>query len=255
MFIQNIDPVLIRIGVFEIRYYGIIFALGFIAAYFFLKHLSKQKKMNLSNDDIADYLTYLIIGVVLGARLFEVLVYEPAYYFANPSQIIAVWKGGLSIHGGIIGALIGGYFFSRKKDMKKKKVSFWKLADISMIPLAFGLIFGRIANFTNSEFVGRITDVFWAVKFMQVDEEHFRHPVQIYEAIKNAVIFTILWTKKEEKHKDGYFFWLFMLLYSTLRFFIEFYKEWDIYYFGLNIPQLISIPIIIISIYQLHKRK
>lgn len=255
MFIQNIDPVLFRVGIIEIRYYGIIFALGFIAAYFFLQRLARKKKMGLSSDDIADYLTYLIIGSVIGARLLEVLVYEQSYYLSNPSQIIAVWKGGLSIHGGIIGAMIAGYFFSRKEDIKKKKITFWKLADITMIPLAFGLIFGRIANFTNSEFIGKITDMPWAVKFMRVDPDNFRHPVQIYEAIKNAAIFAILLMTEEKKHKDGYLFWLFLFLYSMLRFFIEFYKEWDAYYFGLSISQIISIQLIILAGIMLHKRK
>ena len=250
MFVQNINPVLFNIGLFEIRYYGLIFALAFIAGHFFLKHLVKLKKLKLTDDDIAEYLVYLIIGSVLGARLFEILIYEPRYYFSNPFEMIAVWHGGLSVHGGIIGALIAGYFFT-----KKKKVSFWKIADITVIPLAFGLIFGRIANFTNSEFVGKITDVPWAVKFMKVDPDNFRHPVQLYEALKNALIFSFLWIKKGEKHKDGYFFWIFVLLYSILRFFIEFYKEWDLYYFDLAIPQIISIIFIIISLFMLFRLK
>lgn len=269
MFIQNIDPVLFHIGVFEIRYYGLVFAIGFLAAYFFLKFLARKNNMGLTDDDIADYLTHIIIGVVIGARLFEVLIYESAYYLANPGQIIAVWQGGLSIHGGIVGALIGGYFFTRRKEIKKKKISFWKLADITMIPLAFGLIFGRLANFTNSEFIGRITDVPWAVKFMRADPNNFRHPVQVYEAIKNLFIFIILWLgmvvagwsgkdKKEStarKHKDGHFFWQFIFLYSTIRFFLEYFKEWDVYTFGLSTPQLISIPLIILSAIMLYKTR
>ncbi len=250
MFIQNIDPVLLEFGQFEIRYYGIIFALGFVAAYFFLNHLSKERKLGLSKDDVSDYLLYLIIGAVLGSRLFHIFVYEPGHYLSNPEEILAVWRGGLSIHGGVIGALLAGYIFTRKK-----KVDFWKLADATVIPLSFGLIFGRIANFTNSEFVGKITDVPWAVKFMQADPENFRHPVQLYEAAKNAVIFTILWTFRGHKRKDGFYFWLFVFLYSSIRFFLEFFKEWDAYYLGLSIPQLISVPLAILAGYMFFRKK
>src|SRR3989344_9158447 len=134
MFYHNINPVLLKIGPFEIRYYGIIFVLGFVIAYFMLIHLAKKRELRLTKDDISDFLLYEIIGVVLGARLFYVLIYNLKFYLANPLNIFAVWQGGLSFHGGLLGAVIAGILFCRKK-----KIDFYELADIVVMPLALGL--------------------------------------------------------------------------------------------------------------------
>src|SRR3989338_5485905 len=160
MFYNNINPALFHIGPFEIRYYGIIYALGFILAYFFVYHLAKKRNLNLTKDDVADLIFYLIIGTVAGARLFEIIFYEPAYYLANPLEMPAIWHGGLSFHGGLVGAILAAVLFC-----KKKKVHFYDLADIVVIPLAFALFLGRIANFINGEIVGRVTNLPWCVKF------------------------------------------------------------------------------------------
>jgi len=220
MFIHNIDPVLLKLGPFEIRYYGLFFVLGFIIAYFLINYLAKRKKINLTKDDIADFLLYIIIGTIIGARTFYILVYNLPFYLQNPSDILAVWHGGLSFHGGLIGAVIAALYFC-----KKKKIDFYALADIAVMPLALGLALGRIGNFTNGELYGRITDVPWAVKFP--DAEGFRHPSQIYESFKNLLIFFALWTIKDRNLPKGLMFWLFITMYSALRFAMEFFRQPD----------------------------
>ncbi|MBU0627883.1 MAG: prolipoprotein diacylglyceryl transferase, partial [Nanoarchaeota archaeon] len=212
--------------------------------YFFVYHLAKKRNLNLTKDDVADFIFYLIIGTVIGARLFEIIFYEPAYYFANPLEMIAVWHGGLSFHGGLVGAVLACYLYSRKK-----KVHFYDLADIVSIPLAFALFLGRIANFINGELVGRLTTLPWCVKFMNY--EGCRHPSQLYESLKNLVLFSILWSIKDKKLKKGIMFWSFVLLYSTLRFFIEFVKDpGDIgFILGLTMGQLLCIAMFAIGLF------
>ncbi len=192
MFIHNIDPVLLSVGPFEIHYYGLFFVLGFVLAYFIINYLAKRKELPLSKDDIADLILYVIVGVVLGARIFYVFVYNLPFYLNNPSQIIAIWNGGLSFHGGLIGAVIVALIFC-----KKKKIHFYELADIAVVPLALGLALGRLGNFTNGELYGRITNVPWAMKFQ--DAEGFRHPSQLYASFKDLVIFFTLWVIKDKK--------------------------------------------------------
>lgn len=245
MFYNNIDPTLLKLGPFEIRYYGIIFVLGFVIAYFFINYLVKQRKLELKKDDILDLLFYLIIGTVIGARLFEIIFYNPIYYLKNPFEIIAIWHGGLSFHGGLVGAIIAAYSYC-----KKKKINFYDLADIAVIPLAFALFLGRIANFINGELVGRITNIPWCVKFK--DYEGCRHPSQLYESFKNLVIFSILWFIKDKKLKKGTLFWSFILTYSSIRFFIEFLRAPDEqigFILGLTMGQWLNIVMFIIGIY------
>jgi phosphatidylglycerol:prolipoprotein diacylglycerol transferase len=245
MFYNNINPTLFNLGPFEIRYYGIIYVLGFILAYFFLVTLSKRRHLELSKDDISDLLFYEIIGTVIGARLFEIFVYNPAYYFANPFEMMAVWHGGLSFHGGLIGAAVAGFLFC-----KKKKVAFYDLADIVVIPLAFGLFLGRIGNFLNGELVGRLTNVPWCVKFKKY--EGCRHPSQLYESAKNLFIFGVLWFMKDKKLKKGIMFWSFILMYSVLRFFVEFFREPDPqigFILGLTMGQWLNIVMFCIGIF------
>lgn len=220
MFIHNIDPVLLSIGPFQIRYYGLFFVLAFVMAYFLLVHLAKRKELSVTKDDIADLILYIIIGAVLGARIFYVFVYNLPFYLSNPFEIIAVWHGGLSFHGGIIGAVIAGIYFT-----KRKKIDFYELADIVVIPLALGLALGRLGNFINGELYGRIADVPWAVKFP--DAEGFRHPSQIYASFKDWLIFFTLWVIKDKNLPKGFMFWLFVVMYSTLRFIVGFFRAPD----------------------------
>ncbi len=249
MFIHSIDPVLLSIGPFEIRYYGLLFVLSFVMAYFILNHLAKKKELSLKKDDIADLLLYVIAGIILGARIFYVFAYNLPYYLDNPFEIIAVWRGGLSFHGALIGAVIAVFCFCRRK-----KVDFYEIADISVIPAALGLALGRLGNFINGELYGRITEVPWAVKFP--DAHGFRHPSQIYESFKNLLIFFALWTIRDKKLPKGFLFWLFVVMYSALRFVVEFFRQPDEqigFIAGLTMGQMLSIIMFAIGIFFIYK--
>ena len=220
MFIHNIDPVLLSLGPFQIRYYGLFWLIGFVMGYFLLIHLAKRKELSITKDDIADLLLYIIIGTILGARLFYILVYNLPFYLSNPFEMLAVWHGGLSFHGGLIGAVIAELIYCRRK-----KIGFYDVADIIVMPLALGLALGRIGNFINGELYGRITDVPWAVKFP--DAEGFRHPSQIYASFKDLAIFFALWIMKDKNFPKGFMFWAFVVMYSILRFTMEFFRQPD----------------------------
>lgn len=254
MFVHTIDPTLISIGPLSIQYYGLFYALGFVLAFFILHHFSKKKKLDLTEDEISDYLLYIIIGTIVGARLVYVFIYNAGYYFSNPSDIIAVWKGGLSFHGGFVGAIVAGYVFC-----KKHRKSFLQLADYSVIPLALGLVFGRIANFINAELYGRETSVSWCVVFPQGGDA-CRHPSQLYESFKNLIIFLVLWFVSGKKVKQGTLFGLFIVLYGILRFSVEFFREADIqlgYFLGLTMGQILSLLMVILGssfLYYINKK-
>jgi len=213
MYIHNLDPILVSIGPFEIRWYGLFFVLGFILAYFILQKITKWKKI-----DIENMMLYAGIGGIVGARLFYVFVYNLPYYAGNPLSIFAVWQGGLSFHGSLIGALIGLYLFS-----KKYKFNFLEILDMMSIPFALGLALGRLGNFINGELAGRLTDVSWCVDF----GDGCRHPSQIYASIKDFIIFGALWFLKDKKLKKGMLAASFILLYSAFRFLVGFYRAPD----------------------------
>ena len=210
MFIHNINPVLFSVGPISVRYYGIIYALGFIIAYLVLRHFVKQGKIaHMRLADIDDYIVWLVLGVVIGARVIDyVFFYWPAI-ISDPVGLFRIWEGGLSFHGGLLGAALVTFWYCRKK-----KIVFYDLADLLVIPAALALFFGRIANFINGELWGTITNVSWCVQFPAVDG--CRHPSQLYEAFYTLVIFVKLLfvhALKKKAHKDswlrkpGFVFW------------------------------------------------
>ncbi len=234
---------LLTLGPFEIRYYGIFLALAFLAAYCILKSLAKQN--NIKPKLIEDYLVYMMIGIIVGARLFHVLFYNWAYFSTNPLEIFYIWRGGIASHGGIIGGIIANYLFT-----KKHNLSFYKLSDLAVIPIALGAAFVRLGNFTNGELFGKITTLPWATEV----NDTLRHPVQIYQAIANVIIFiTLTITHKTKQLKDGTLTWAFFLLYGIARFCTEFFKDLPPYYVGLNIAQYASLLLVIIAIFALKR--
>src|SRR3989344_7007899 len=252
MFFHNINPVLIELGPFQIRYYGLFYALGFVIAYFLISYLAKRKELSITKDDVADFLVYVIVGVVLGARLVYVIVYNPIFYLQNPFEIIAVWHGGLSFHGGLLGAITSAYIFCRRK-----KIAFYDLADIVVVPVALALALGRIGNFMNAELYGRITNVDWCIdysknKFIENLPSGCRHPSQIYASIKNLTIFAVLWFIKDKKLPKGFMFWTFVTLYGLFRTAVEFFRQPDeqigfiLNYFTMG--QLLSFPLFLVGL-------
>lgn len=220
VFYHNIDPAAFSLFGFDVYWYGIIFVLGFVIAYFFMQYLVKDRGLNLKKNDIDDFFLWLIISVLVGARLIYVIVYNFWFYLSNPLHILHFWEGGLSFHGGLIGAAVMGLIFC-----KIKKCKFYDLADIVVIPLALGLMLGRIGNFINGELYGRVTGLPWGFKFDGADG--FRHPSQIYESFKNLAIFLILWFNRNKNLPKGFLFWLFVTLYGVFRFTVEFARQPD----------------------------
>jgi len=246
MFFNNINPILFTLGPFEIRYYGIAYFLGFVITYLFLYYYSKKGILKLTIEKIDSLLLYLIVGGVLGGRIGAILS-DFAYYLANPAEMPAFWHGGMSFHGGLIGTLIVLFVFT-----KINKIDFYELADILVLPASIGLFLGRLANFTNHELYGRITNVPWCTVFQRVDD-YCRHPSQIYEALKNIFIFGVLLIAKGKRKKKGFLFWIFMALYGLLRFIIEFYRERTQLILGLTWTQYACLAMFVVGSFMLIK--
>ena len=240
MFINNFDPVAIQIFSVEIRWYSLAYIFGILFAWIYCKKiLIKDKNISILFDDL---ISYLIIGILLGGRLGYVLFYNIKYYLTNPMEILMIWHGGMSFHGGILGILIGTIFFSKKHGLNK-----YVFLDLISASAPIGIFLGRIANFINSELYGRETDVFWSVVFVKVDNVS-RHPSQIYEAIfEGLILFFIMFilVKKNYLLKNGMVTALFLIFYSIFRFFVEFYRVPDeqlgFIILNLTIGQIISL--------------
>lgn len=242
LFTSNLNPVLFEIGPVAIRWYGVLMALGFICGYFIIAKLAKERKLKL---DVDTYLIYMIIGILGGARLGEIIFYQDLwFYLTNPLKIFALWEGGLASHGALLGGIIAHWIFC-----KRNKIHFYDLADIVVIPIALGAAFVRIGNFFNAEILGKISNVPWAVKFGGLGE--YRHPSQLYEALKNLIIFGVLWRMRLFNFAKGVLFWMFLLLFSVLRFFVEFFKDYQVMDAGLTMGQWLSIPVFIVSVVML----
>ena len=243
---NEINPIALTLGPLQIRWYGILMSLSFLIGYFILRFLFRENKIKA---DAEEYLIYLIIGILGGARLFEI-AYEPYYYLSDPVKILYVWQGGLASHGGIIGGVLATYLFCRKY-----KLGFYTLADIAVIPIALGAMFVRIGNFINGEIVGRITSVPWAMRFEGYPG--LRHPSQLYEASKNFILFILLWNirKVDSMKKPGLMFWSFIGIYSLFRFFVEFFKEYQTLSpdYILTMGQWLSMPLMILSVLFIYK--
>jgi len=246
MFINNFDPVAVEIFSLDIRWYSLSYFAGIIIGWYLAKKFFIKKSIR---DYFDDYITYLIIGLIFGGRLGYVLFYNLEFYISNPSDIIKVWQGGMSFHGGVIGIIIASMIFSKKNNHNA-----FEYLDIVALLSPIGIFFGRVANFINSELYGIETSVPWAVKFIQVDNL-YRHPSQIYEAIlEGIVLFLILiysWNKEKFK-TPGKLSSLFLILYSIFRFIVENFREPDeqLGYFILNLTmgQLISFVFFIIGL-------
>jgi phosphatidylglycerol---prolipoprotein diacylglyceryl transferase len=222
MFINNFDPVAFQIISFEIRWYSLAYIAGIIIGWLLCKKLF-IKNSNI-NEKFDDYITYLIIGIIIGGRLGYIAFYNFNYYTNNFFDIFKVWEGGMSFHGGLIGVIIASILFAKKNNQD----SFLYMDLVSLVA-PIGIFFGRLANFINSELYGIPTEVPWSVTFVQVDSLA-RHPSQLYEAIlEGLILFIILlyFRKKNFLEKPGLISGLFLIFYSIFRFFIEFFRVPD----------------------------
>jgi len=236
MFIHNINPDIITIGPFSIRFYGIVYALGFLLVNYILTKAAKNKKVkNLTEDKASDLVIWTMIFGLLGARLMQVLAELP-YYLRNPFEIFAIWHGGLYFQGGLAAALIFMYLYC-----KKHKIKLIKLTDIIAVPLPLIIGFGRIANFINSEHIGFVTQVPWCVVFQKIDN-FCRHPAQIYQAITQFMLFGLVYFTSKKTKKSGLTTWSFVAGYGFLRFITDFYRtDMPRIFLGMTITQIINI--------------
>jgi phosphatidylglycerol:prolipoprotein diacylglycerol transferase len=246
MFINNFDPVAFQILSLEIRWYSLAYIFGIILGWTYCKKKLIKNQHILSLFD--DFITYLIIGVILGGRLGYALFYNLKYYLDNPLEILMVWNGGMSFHGGVIGVIIASQLFS-----KKHKVNQFIFLDLVALSAPIGIFFGRIANFINSELIGRATELPWSVQFVLIDDIK-RHPSQLYEAFFEGVILFLLlryFFKKNYLQHPGKISSLFLIFYSSFRFLTEFFRSPDpqIGYLILNLTlgQLISVFFLLVG--------
>ncbi|MBM4326494.1 MAG: prolipoprotein diacylglyceryl transferase [Deltaproteobacteria bacterium] len=217
-----IDPVLWRIGPLELRWYGLMYLIGFIGAYFIIRSELKRKQGPIPVEAADDFLFYLILGLLIGARVGYVLIYNFRAYLEAPWEALALWRGGMSFHGGLVGIIVAGFLF-----MRRWKAPFLALTDIAAVAAPIGLMFGRIGNFINGELYGRVTDLPWGVVFPVAGPDP-RHPSQLYEAfLEGPVLFGILWRLRTRVRHTGYLSAAFLVLYGAFRFCLEFLREPD----------------------------
>jgi len=246
MFTNNFDPVAFQIFSIEIRWYSLAYIAGISLGWIYCKkRLIKERDILTIFDD---YITYIIIGIILGGRIGYGLIYNLKYYLENPIEIFMVWNGGMSFHGGLIGVIIASKLFSNKH-----KIDQFIFLDLIALSAPIGIFFGRIANFINSELYGVATKVPWSVQFAIIDNIK-RHPSQLYEAFfEGIILFFILryFFKKNYSKKPGQISALFLFFYSLFRFFTEFFRAPDsqVGYLILNLTlgQLISVVFFIIG--------
>ncbi len=222
MFINNFDPVAFQIMSFEIRWYSLAYILGIIIGWILCKKIF-IKDSNIS-EKFDDYITYLIIGIILGGRIGYIIFYNFSYYLDNFLDIFKIWQGGMSFHGGLVGVIASSYIFAKKNNQNP----FVYLDQVSLVA-PVGIFFGRLANFINSELYGTVSSAPWSVIFIKVDNLS-RHPSQLYEAILEGVIlFLILiyFVNKNYLKKPGLISGLFLIFYSMFRFFVEFFRVPD----------------------------
>ncbi len=254
MFINNFDPVAFQVFSLEIRWYSLAYIFGILFGWLYCKKkLIKDNKLLGLFDDL---IPYLIIGIILGGRLGYVIFYNLKYYLENFFEILMIWNGGMSFHGGLIGIILATIIFS-----KKHKIDSYIFLDLISLVAPIGLFLGRIANFINSELYGRETDIFWSVKFKVIDNIS-RHPSQIYEAIFEGLLLFFLLNhlaNKDNFKKPGLISSMFLIFYSFFRFILEFFREPDIQIgylaYQLTIGQFISIVFLFLGIFLYFKKK
>ena len=248
---QMLDPVAFSLGPFSVRWYGLAYVMGFVCAALVLWNVAKRWRVRVDTDSLLTIMLCVIIGVIIGGRLGYVLVYGDGYYFAHPAEVLAFNRGGMSFHGGLIGALLSGIVAAHAT-----KIPYLTLADMGCIAAPIGLFFGRCANFVNGELWGAPTDAAWGVVFGGSAGMMPRHPSQLYEALLEGVLlFIVLYalSRKRPPRPRGTFLGVFLIGYGICRFLVEFVRQPDAqigYLWGgwLTMGQVLSAPLVIVGV-------
>lgn len=246
-----IDPVLIELGPFAIRWYALAYVVGLLLGWRYVRYVSGLRPRIMTHEQIDDLLVWITLGVIIGGRIGYTLFYRPGYYVFNPLEILAVWHGGMSFHGGLVGVLVAGWIFSRRRGLHPLRVG-----DAVAAAVPIGLFLGRLANFINGELFGRPSDVPWAMVFPRGGPVP-RHPSQLYEAfLEGSALFVILWLlfrQEEIRRRPGLIGGVFLAGYGLARIVAEFFREPDanLGYLlgGLTMGMLLSLPLVALGLY------
>lgn len=243
----NISPVIVQVGPLALRWYGLMYLIGLTGAYFLIRKRVEEQQLGLTADQVYDMVIYAALGVFLGGRLGYVLFYNLSYYLQNPLKIVAVWEGGMSFHGGLIGVIVSLIWYAHRMGL-----TVYAVADLAAAVTPLGLGFGRLGNFINGELYGRPTDVPWCMVFPAGGPD-CRHPSQLYEAtLEGALLFTALWTISRFKTPPGTLLWSFLAGYGICRVIVEFFREPDAQmgtlFGGISMGQLLSAPMILVGL-------
>ena len=254
---HNIDPVLLKIGFFELRWYSLAYIAGLVLAWYFAKRIARANPAgNVTEQHMDDFLFYGTLGVIVGGRLGYVVFYNLGYYLQNPMSIVKVWDGGMSFHGGMLGVLVAFVLFAMVN-----KINWRAMGDIVATVAGFGLLFGRLANFINGELYGRVSDAPWAMHFpmapltdaLSLTGIEYRHPSQVYEAILEGAVVTlicfILIYRKPIRARAGTVGGVFLIGYGVSRVIVEFFRQPDdhlgLLTSGFTMGQWLSFPMIL----------
>ncbi|MAR90407.1 MAG: prolipoprotein diacylglyceryl transferase [Pseudomonadota bacterium] len=248
----EIDPVAIQLGPLSVRWYGIMYLIGFVSAYWLLARRARRPGSGWTVDQVSDLIFYGAVGVILGGRIGYVLFYNFSAFLQDPLLLIKIWQGGMSFHGGFLGVILAVALFARKTGK-----NLWDILDFGAPVVPIGLGAGRIGNFIGGELVGRVTDVPWGMVFPHVDNLP-RHPSQLYQAaLEGLALFCILWFFSAKPRPRYAVSGLFALCYGVFRFGVEFVRQPDehlgfIALHWLTMGQILSLPMIVLGAFLLY---
>jgi len=242
-----IDPIIFSIGPVALRWYGMMYLIGFLAAMFIANKAADNSKGVWTRDQVSDLLFYSFLGVILGGRVGYVLFYQFDYFLADPLYLFQIWQGGMSFHGGLIGVIAAIFIFARKSNK-----SFLSVGDFVAPLVPIGLGTGRLGNFINAELWGRQTDVPWAMVFPTDSLQVPRHPSQLYEFfLEGVVLFAILYVITRKPRSLGLASGAFLIGYGIFRTIVEFFREPDahlgLYFSFISKGQILSLPMILVG--------
>ncbi len=248
----GVGPVALDLGFFQIRWYSLGYLAGILLGYWLLLRLLARPGAPMSREHADDMILYATLGIILGGRIGYILFYQPSI-LQNPIDILKLWEGGMSLHGGALGTIFAIWLLARKH-----KLSFLRVCDYVACVIPFGLFLVRLANFVNDELWGRVTDVPWAIVFPSGGDMP-RHPSQLYEAVLEglfmaAILWPLFW-KTDARYKPGFLFGMAAIIYGTARFTIEFFREpdqqlqWLVEVSGLSMGQWLTIPMILVGLF------
>lgn len=243
----QIDPVIFQIGPLAVRWYGLMYLGGFLFASFWIGRLAPRRGLEFDKDRLSDLLFYGVLGVILGGRLGYVFFYNAGYFVEHPLKVFAVWEGGMSFHGGLLGVVCAALLFCRRY-----KLAVLPMGDVIAAAAPVGLGLGRLGNFINGELWGRTTDLPWGMVFPNAGPVP-RHPSQLYEFIlEGVVLFLLLWLLHGIRSREGVPFFSFFMGYGVFRFLVEFVREPDTQlgylWGGATMGQLLSLPMILFGL-------